>query len=104
MPLPVAPPTPSPGSALDPMPQNFVETVALFDRHREGVTAAQLRAQVHLVAFEPGRIEFRPATGAPRDLASRLGQKLTEWTGTRWVVAVSQEDGTPTLEQQQQAR
>jgi DNA polymerase-3 subunit gamma/tau len=29
---------------------------------------------------------------------------LTEWTGSRWVVAVSQEDGAPTLEQQAQAR
>jgi DNA polymerase-3 subunit gamma/tau len=103
-PLPVTPPMPSSGPPLDPMPQNFVETVALFDRHREGVTAAQLRAQVHLVAFEPGQIEFRPAGGAPRDLASRLGQKLSEWTGIRWVVAVSQEDGAATLEQQAQAR
>jgi DNA polymerase-3 subunit gamma/tau len=100
-PLPVAPPS---GPPLDPMPQDFVETVALFDRHREGITAAQLRSQVHLVAFEPGQIEFRPAEGAPRDLASRLGQKLSEWTGTRWVVAVSQEAGSPTLEQQQQVR
>jgi DNA polymerase-3 subunit gamma/tau len=41
---------------------------------------------------------------APRDLARRLGQKLSEWTGTRWVVAVSQEEGAPTLEQQQQVR
>jgi DNA polymerase III subunit gamma/tau len=101
LPRPVAPPS---GPPLDPMPQSFVETVALFDRHREGITAAQLRGQVHLVLFESGHIEFRPAEGAPRDLASRLGQKLGEWTGARWVVAVSQEDGAPTLEQQAQAR
>ena len=31
--------------------------------------------------FEPGRIEFRPAGAAPRDLANRLGQLLGEWTG-----------------------
>ena len=98
---PVAPPS---GPSLDPMPENFIDTVALFDRHREGVTAAQLRAQVHLVTFEPGRIEFRPAEGAPRDLASRLMQKLGEWTGTRWVAVVSQAEGAPTLEQQAQAR
>ena len=74
------------------------------DAHREGITAAQLRGQVHLVRFEPAHIEFRPAEGAPRDLANRLGQKLTEWTGTRWVVAVSQEEGAPKLEQQESAR
>jgi DNA polymerase-3 subunit gamma/tau len=99
------PPPPAPsGRLLDPMPQDFAATVALFDQHREGLTSAQLRSLVHLVAFEPGQIEFRPAEGAPRDLASRLGQKLGEWTGTRWVVAVSREEGAPTLEQQHQAR
>ncbi len=101
-PLPVAPPS---GPQLDPMPQNFIDTVALFDRHREGITAAQLRSQVHLVAFEPGRIEFRPATGAPKDLSSRLNQRLSEWTGVRWFVAVNQHaEGAPTLEQQALAR
>jgi len=100
-PRPVAPPS---GPALDPMPEDFAATVALFERHREAITCAQLRSQVHLVAFEPGQIEFRPADGTPRDLASRLGQKLSEWTGTRWVVAVSQEEGAPTLEQQERAR
>ena len=59
---------------------------------------------MHLVGFEPGTIEFRPVENAPRDLASRLSQRLSEWTGTRWVVAVSQAAGEPTLEQQQQTR
>jgi DNA polymerase-3 subunit gamma/tau len=92
------------GPPLDPMPQSFDETIALFEKHGEVITRAQLRSQVHLVAFAPGHIEFRPAESAPRDLANRLGQRLGEWTGTRWVVAVSQAEGAPTLEQQQQAR
>jgi len=105
--LAVAEPEPPPQPAAAPpfpMPQTFAETVALFEKHREAITAAQLRAQVHLVAFETGKIEFRPADGAPRDLASRLGRKLGEWTGARWVVAVSQDEGAPTLEEQQRAR
>ena len=105
LPVPVTLPVAAPsGPALDPMPQDFAATVALFDQHREGLTASQLRTQVHLVAFEPGHIEFRPADGAARDLASRLGQKLSEWTGTRWVVAVSQAEGMPTLQQQERRR
>jgi DNA polymerase III subunit gamma/tau len=59
---------------------------------------------VHLVSFEQGRIEFRPAAGAPRDLASRLGQSLGEWTGTRWLVAISDAAGEPTLRQRQDRR
>jgi DNA polymerase-3 subunit gamma/tau len=104
-PLPAAPPLPPAGPLLDPLPQSFDDVVALFAKHGEVITRAQLRSQVHLVAFEPGRIEFRPTDGAPRDLASRLGQRLTEWTGTRWVGIVSpQAEGAPTLEQQEQSR
>jgi DNA polymerase-3 subunit gamma/tau len=109
MPAPVmAPPEPSPaptpGPALDAMPQDFAGVIALFEEHREALTRAQLWSQLHLVSFEPGRIEFRPEEGAPRDLASRLSQCLSEWTGTRWVVAVSQEEGAPTLKQQEEHR
>jgi DNA polymerase-3 subunit gamma/tau len=90
--------------APDPPPQSFAEIVALFERRREMLLRSHLISHVHLVSFEPGRIEFRPAESAPRDLANRLGQLLGEWTGIRWVVAVSQEAGAPTLATQEAAR
>jgi len=76
----------------------------LFDRRREAVLRSHLAAHLHLVHFEPGRIEFRPAQGAPRDLANRLGQLLGEWTGARWLIAVSEAEGEPTLRQRQEQR
>jgi DNA polymerase-3 subunit gamma/tau len=79
------------------MPQSFAELIELFDQRREALIRSHLWSHVHLVAFEPGRIEFRPQEAAPRDLANRLGQLLGEWTGSRWVVAVSQAEGAPTL-------
>ena len=99
-PAPEAPPS----AALEPVPRDFAEVVALFDQRREALLRAHLWSQVHLVAFEPGRIEFRPAEGAPRDLANRLGQLLGEWTGNRWVVTVSQAEGAPTLAEQEARR
>ncbi len=95
---------PSAATALDPLPQNFAEVVALFDQRREALLRSHLVSNVHLVSFEPGRIEFRPTEGAPRDLANRLGQLLTEWTGRRWVVAISQAPGAPTLATQEATR
>src|ERR1700724_4869980 len=80
-----------------PQPQSFHEVVELFDKHREAVLRSHLLGHVHLVHFEPGRIEFRPAIGAPRDLANRLGKLLGEWTGTRWGGSISGEGGAPTL-------
>jgi DNA polymerase III subunit gamma/tau len=98
---------PSPTSSLDydPMPQSFVEVVALFDKRREAVIRSHLREHLHLIAFEPGRIEFRPADGAPVNLANRISQLLGEWTGQRWLVARSEAaPGEPTLREQEERR
>jgi len=84
----------------DPMPQSFAGVVALFDKRREALLRSHLWSDVHLVRFEPGRIEVRPAASAPRDLANRLGQLLSEWTGSRWLIAVSEAEGEPTLREQ----
>ncbi len=85
-----------------PRPTSFAEVVALAEARREPMLANQLAGEVHLVHFEPGRIEFRPEASAPRDLAGRLGRLLQDWTGERWVVSVSDVDGAPTLRSQRQ--
>jgi len=87
-----------------PNPTSFLEVLELFDQHREAVLRTHLWANVHLVRFEPGRIELRPAEAAPRDLPNRLGQLLGQWTGRRWVVSVSAEPGRPTLREDHDAR
>ncbi len=86
-----------PGAERATMPQSFAEVVALFDIRREAVIAAHLKANVRLVSFEPGRIEIRPTEAAPSNLTNQLGAMLGEWTGSRWIVAVSQAEGAPTL-------
>jgi DNA polymerase-3 subunit gamma/tau len=99
-PAPNAPPT----ALLDPVPQSFAETVALFDKRREAVIAAHLKANVHLVSFEVGRIEMRPTEAAPSNLTNQLGILLSEWTGTRWIVAISQAAGMPSLVEEEARR
>jgi DNA polymerase-3 subunit gamma/tau len=82
---------------------SFAAVVALLGERREAILQAHLKNNVHLVRFEPGRIEIRPDEHAPRTLANRLGALLSEWTGRRWVVAISGEPGEPTLAQQEAA-
>ncbi|MGB8275185.1 MAG: DNA polymerase III subunit gamma/tau, partial [Alphaproteobacteria bacterium] len=93
-----APSLPDPRTVPDP--KSFEEVVALFETHREAILHAHLVADVHLVRFEPGRIEFRPGNHAPANLANRLGDLLGKWTARRWVVSVSHEEGALTLKQQ----
>jgi DNA polymerase-3 subunit gamma/tau len=87
-----------------PQPQSYREVVGLFEEKRELVLRSHLYRDVHLVRFEPGRIEFRPTDRAPPNLAGKLMQLLAEWTGTRWVVSVSRDAGEQTLEQQDKER
>jgi DNA polymerase-3 subunit gamma/tau len=87
-------------ATLAPNPETFAAIVALLGERREAILQAHLKNNVHLVRFEPGRLEFRPDEHAPRNLANRLGALLSEWTGRRWVVAISSEPGEPTLSEQ----
>jgi DNA polymerase-3 subunit gamma/tau len=104
-PAPAPEPEPAPQASAEtpPDPGGFIELVALFEARREAILHTQLRHNVHLVGCEPGRLEIRPDENAPRDLASRVGTLLSEWTGRRWVVSVSGEAGEPTLAQQAEA-
>ncbi len=86
-----------------PQPRGFPDVVALAIENKEGLLEAHLTDNVHLVRFQPGRIELRPGNRAPADLIGKLSQRLHEWTGTRWVVTVSREQGEPTLREQSQA-
>jgi DNA polymerase III subunit gamma/tau len=94
-------PAASPGAApkLAPMPESFLEVVNLANSQGDLILRTNLVRHVHLVRFEVGRIEFRPTAQAPATLASRLSQRLNEWTGRRWIVSISGDPGAATLEQ-----
>jgi DNA polymerase-3 subunit gamma/tau len=94
----------APVTAALPDPQTFADVVALFEAKREGILHAHLLNAVHLVNFEPGRIEFRPNESAPRDLAMQVMNSLGTWTGKRWMVAISREAGQATLGEQATAK
>jgi DNA polymerase-3 subunit gamma/tau len=59
---------------------------------------------VRLVRFEQGRIEFELAPGGSTRLPQQLMQKLQDWTGSRWLVALAPTGGAPTLKEQAAAR
>jgi DNA polymerase-3 subunit gamma/tau len=94
---------PVPNPLTIPDPQSFEALVTAVAKMREGMLHGHLLNDVHLVHFEPGRIEIRPGPGAPSNLANRLGTLLTERTGRRWVIAISSEAGQPTLHDQAKA-
>ena len=82
---------------------SYADIVTLAGQEREMVLKAHLENDVHVVEFEPGRLEFRPTETAPPDLAGRLTSFLNGQTETRWVVTVSQKAGGPTISERRAA-
>ncbi|MCY4393794.1 MAG: DNA polymerase III subunit gamma/tau [Rhodospirillaceae bacterium] len=105
-----APPAraPDPAPAVDAAPAaapptDFRALVDLFRDRKEMVLYGQLYGSVHPVSFDACRLEIRPVSGAGRDLSGRVAALMQEWTGDRWIVVVSDEEGAPTLKQQDEA-
>jgi DNA polymerase III subunit gamma/tau len=82
----------------------FEDVVALAGRHRDIQLKLALERDVRLVCFEQGRIEFSVVPGASPQLAQTLTRRLQEWTGGRWMVAISSLPGAPSLKEQEEAR
>jgi DNA polymerase-3 subunit gamma/tau len=74
--------------------------VVLAEAKRELILHSLLLHDAHLVRFEPGHIELRLTPSAAAKLPTLLSRRLQEWTGERWVVAVSNQPGEPTLAEQ----
>lgn len=73
------------------------EVVGLLEQNGAMILASHVVNYVELVKLEPQRLEFHPVEGADPKLASDLGRKLSEFTGTRWIVTVSMKQGQKTL-------
>jgi DNA polymerase-3 subunit gamma/tau len=69
--------------------QSFDDVIARAKTERDRLLVFALERHVRLVHFEPGRIEVALTAEAERDLPQRLGQALQNWTGRRWIVAIS---------------
>ena len=82
----------------------FEDLVTLAQVNRDIQLKIALEQDVRLVRFERGSIEFSLTPGASPQLAQTLMRRLQEWTGIRWMVAVSREEGAPTLKDQADAR
>ncbi|MYF86954.1 MAG: hypothetical protein F4178_11385, partial [Rhodospirillaceae bacterium] len=105
VPAPSRPPAAAEAAPVAPAapPADFRALVDLFRDRKEMILYGQLYNSVHPVSFDAGMLEIRPEAGAGRELSGRVAALLQEWTGERWIVAVSDAPGAPTLKQQDAA-
>ena len=107
---PAAPPAPEGRQAVEladattvPLAP-FEDVIALAAEQRDLLMKMALERDVRLVRFEPGRIEIALEPNASKALAGDLARKLSQWSGRRWMVVVSAEQGQPTIKSQNDAR
>jgi DNA polymerase-3 subunit gamma/tau len=82
----------------------FAELIALAAEMRDLAMKSALERDVRLVRIEDGTLEIAMEKSARPSLVGDLSKKLADWTGRRWMVAVSTEAGMPSLRAQAEAR
>ena len=98
-------PTASAVSAPALMLGDFRAIVALAAEKRDIKLKTDLERFVRPVRVGPGQVEIGLEPKAPPTLAGELARKLEGWTGRRWMVLISKEEGErPLYEQEQEAR
>jgi len=83
---------------------SFTELIALAQEKRDIPMKMALERDVRLVRCEDGALEIALEPSAPKTLVHDLQRKLIAWTGKRWMVVVSQEQGAPTMRAQADER
>jgi DNA polymerase-3 subunit gamma/tau len=83
---------------------SFEALIALVQEKRDIAMKLALERDVRLVRCEDGQLDIALEASAPKTLVHDLQRKLTAWTGKRWMVVVSQEQGTATMRSQAEAR
>ncbi|HEX4411480.1 MAG TPA: DNA polymerase III subunit gamma/tau [Xanthobacteraceae bacterium] len=84
--------------------RSFEELIAIAGEKRDLGIKSALERDVRLVRFEDGKLELALEPSARPTLTGELSKKLSEWTGRRWMVAVSTETGAPSMRAQADAR
>ena len=82
----------------------FADVVALAAEKRDIGMKLALERDVRLVRCEDGQLEIALEANAAKGLVHDLQRKLIQWTGKRWIVVVSKEQGEPTLRAQAEAQ
>ncbi len=106
---PVTDPMPSPAPVLEadptapPQPSSLLEISELAEENGDPMLAAHVRNHVRLVRMQPGLLDISLTDGAPESLAGDMARRLSDWTGQRWMVSLSDGPGGQTIAEERRA-
>ena len=77
----------------------FEELIFLVEDKRDLQIKTLIARHVRIVSFADGRMEMNLVESPPRDFLPNLAKRLESWTGKRWMLSLSKEEGQPTLQE-----
>jgi DNA polymerase-3 subunit gamma/tau len=87
----------APAPANAPRLSTLEDIAALAGDKRDLKMKHAIENYVRPVRLQENRLEISLAPNAPEGLTMELSAKLTEWMGKRWFVALSDQEGGPTI-------
>ena len=80
--------------------KSFADIVKLAADKRDIKFKSDLERFVRPISVADGKLELALEQGAEPGLANEISRKLEQWTGRRWIIAVSKAGGEATMAQQ----
>ena len=77
--------------------KNFEDLIQVATNEREAELKYDLERNVKLVSFTPGKINITFNEKLNKNFIKILTEKLLKWTGERWIISLSKEQGEETV-------
>jgi DNA polymerase-3 subunit gamma/tau len=76
---------------------SFQDLIDLANKQKEIELKFDLERNVRLVKFEQGKIDISFNENLSKDFIKNISFKLNEWTGKRWIISLSKDEGETTV-------
>ena len=77
--------------------KSFQDLIDLANKHKEIELKFDLERNVRIVRFEQGKIDISFNENLSKDFIKNISLKLNEWTGKRWIISLSKDQGETTV-------
>ena len=80
--------------------RSFTDLISLVEKNKEAELKYDLERNVKLINFENGKIDINFNDNLNKNFIKKFNTRnLLNWTGKRWIITLSKEEGSKTLYQ-----
>ena len=76
---------------------SFEDLISISGEEKDAELKYDIERNVKLIRFENGKIDINFNEKLNKNFIKKLSQSLLKWTGKRWIITLSKEDGGKTF-------